>query len=135
MKFKFLSDEIDGTLNLINRIFGISAKKENFKLLDNQRMLLLKDDDDVIGCTLITLRNDPIKNMTAFHLDYVCISEDYQRQGLGKKLFEQVERIAREENIDSIQLTSNKSRTVARNLYFDEGMEIVDTDLFIKKLK
>lgn len=135
MKFKFLTNEIEEVLNLINSIFESNAKKENFKLLDNQRVLLLKNGDEVIGCTIITLKNDPIKNTKSFYLDYVCISRNYQHQGLGRKMFKEVERIAINEGIDSLQLTSSTKRDNARKMYISEGMEIVETNLFKKNLK
>ena len=135
MEFKYLTDEIEDVLNLINSVFNTNSKKENFILLDTQRMLILKDNNKVIGATLITLKNDPIKNQKSFYLDYVCISLEYQHQGLGRKMFREIERIALEDQIDYIQLTSNPKRCNARKLYQSEGMEIIDTDLFIKKLK
>lgn len=135
MKFEFLTDEVEETLKLINTIFNCNATKENFKLLDTQRILLLKDKKKVIGATMITLKSDPIKNKKLFYLDYVCVSSDYQHQGLGRKMFKEVEKIAIEEGMDAIQLTSNPKRVNARKLYQSEGMKIADTDLFIKNLK
>ena len=134
MKFKFLDDEIDSIINLINECFYLNASSENFELLNNQRFLLLVDGDEVIGTCLITLKKDPIKNIKTFYLDYVCIKENYQNKGLGSKLFEEVLRIGKEEKIDYIELTSSKKRVNARKLYLKYGMEIKNTDVFIKKI-
>ena len=134
MKFKFLDDEIDSIINLINECFYLNASSENFELLNNQRFLLLVDNDEVIGTCLITLKKDPIKNIKTFYLDYVCIKEKYQNKGLGSKLFEEVLRIGKEEKIDYIELTSSKKRVNARKLYLKYGMEIKNTDVFIKKI-
>ncbi len=135
MMFKILDNEIEETLDLINKVFKTDAKKENFHLLDNQKVLLLKDDKKVIGCSLITLKKDPVKDLLTYYIDYFCIDEAYQHQGLGKKLFEEIERLAIDENVSRLELTSNKKREVARQLYLNEGMNIIDTDLFMKDIK
>lgn len=135
MIFTFYKDETEEVIKLINESFNSNAKKENFSLQDNQRMLLLKDDNKVIGATLITLKKDPIWNAKKFYLDYVCIDKAYRNKGLGEKMFDEIEKIAYEEDIDVLELTSNKTRTAARNLYIKKGMSIKDTDIFIKNLK
>lgn len=134
MKFKFLDDEVDGVINLINDCFNLKASVDNFELLSNQRFLLLLDKNEVIGTCLITLKNDPIKNTKTFYLDYVCIKDSYQNKGLGSKMFEQVLKIGEEEKVDFIELTSSKKRVNARKMYLKYGMEIKDTDIFIKKI-
>ena len=134
MKFKFLDDEVDGVINLINGCFNLKASVDNFELLSNQRFLLLLDKNEVIGTCLITLKNDPINNTKTFYLDYVCIKDSYQNKGLGSKMFEQVLKIGEEEKVDFIELTSSKKRVNARKMYLKYGMEIKDTDIFIKKI-
>ena len=124
MNLTFYKDETEEVVNLINKVFDKNGKKENFKLLDTQRILLLKDDNKVIGTTMITLKNDPIKNEKTFYLDYICIDNNYRKLGLGEKMFKEVEKIAFEEGIDYLELTSNKKRVAARSLYTKMGMEI-----------
>lgn len=134
MNFTYLTNEIEETVSLINSVFNTICDPNNFKLMDNQKVLLLKENNIVIGVTMITLKCDPIKNTKTYYLDYICIKEDYQHMGLGRKMFEEVLRIAKEDNIDYIELTSRKEREVARKIYQEYGMTIKDTDLFIKKV-
>ena len=134
MEFSFLKNEKKEVVDLINKAFNKNSTVEFLNLLPTQRFLLLKDNNNVIGATLITEKYDPIRGIKSFYLDYVCVSEEYRGQGLGEKMLNEVERIAKEENVNKIQLTSNKKRIVARNLYHKWGMEIVDTDLFSKDL-
>lgn len=135
MEFCFLKDEVKDFVELVNKSFNMNADYNNFKLDDNQRVLLLKDNSIIVGGALITVKSDPIKNIKSFYLDYICISEDYRNMGLGSKLFKEIERIAKEEKIDNIQLTSSKKREYARKMYLKENMEIKDTDLFIKYVR
>ncbi len=134
MEFKYLTDEQEYVLDLINKTFNTKANIETFKLLDNQKILLLKDNNIIVATVLITLKKDPIKNTKSYYLDYICVKEEYRHKGLGKKLLEKIEEIAINEKIDFIELTSKKERVAARNLYQQFGMSIKDTDIFIKKL-
>lgn len=130
----FLKDEQKGVVELINKEFNYDKDYKNFELLDNQKVLLLKDKDKVVGVTIITLLNDPIKNKKTYYLDYVCVDDNYQNRGLATKMFKEIERDAKENKIDKIKLTSSKKREYARKLYLREGMKIKDTDVFEKEL-
>lgn len=132
--FSYLKDEQKEVVKLINKEFNYDKDYKDFKLLDNQKVLLLKDKDKVIGVTIITILNDPIKNKKTYYLDYVCVDDDYQNRGLATKMFREIERDARENNISKIKLTSSKKREFARQLYLREGMTIKDTDVFEKEL-
>ena len=134
MKFSYFIDEYDETLELINKSFNTNASKETFFLSNNQKLLLLKNENEIIGTCLITLKNNPINNTKTFYLDYICIKEEYRNRGLGSKIIKEVERIARSENINYLELTSNRNREYARKMYLNEGMTIRDTDVFFKEL-
>ena len=134
MEFLFFTNEIDEVVELIKESFDIDVNKQEFTLQDNQKILLLKDNNKVIGLSMITLKNDPFKNAKTYYLDYVCIKQEYRHKSLGRRMFEEVLKLAKENNINRIELTSRKDRIEARKMYLDYGMEIKDTDLFIKEL-
>ena len=134
MKFSYFIDEYDETLELINKSFDTNASKETFILANNQKLLLLKNESEIIGTCLITLKNNPVNNTKTFYLDYICIKEEYRNRGLGSKIIKEVEKIARNENINYLELTSNKNREYARKMYLNEGMTIKDTNVFVKEL-
>ena len=134
MNFVFFTNESEEVLSLIKEVFKIEKSNNTVMLQDNQRILLLKDNDKVIGLTMITLKYDPFKDQKTYYLDYVCIKEEYRHKQLGKKMLNKVMDIAIENKIDNIELTSNKSRVEARNMYMNCGMDIKDTDVFTKKV-
>ena len=134
MDFVFFTNEFEEVLELITNIFNINVENKLFDLQDNQKILLLKDNNKVIGLTMITLKNDPFKNKKSYYLDYVCIKEEYRHKSLGRKMFDKVVEIAKENKIDFIELTSNKNRIDARKMYLNCGMTIKDTDVFIKQI-
>ena len=134
MRFKFYEDEFDGVSSLMKEAFDIEIASDDIKLLQNQRLLLLKDNDIVVGLSLITQKNDPFKNIKTFYLDYLCIRKSYRHQSLGRKLFEEIIKIAKDNNINRIELTSRKERVEARKIYLDYKMTIRDSDLFVLDL-
>ena len=135
MRFEFLSDENDikKVINLIKDTFNIS-NIPNIELLKNPRFVILKKDDDLTGTSMLTIKYDPIKNIKTLYIDYVCVDKKYQHMGYGKEMFLNIEKIAKEEGIDYLELTSNKERVYAREMYLKLGMEMKDTDIFIKKI-
>ncbi len=133
MIFSFYKDEKEEVLKLIKESFDIDGN--NIVLQDNQRIILMKDNDKVIGLSVITLKNDPIRIVKTFYLDYFCVAKDYRNKHLGTELFKEIETNAIKDNIDYIELTSNEKRVEARTLYIKNGMEVIDTDLFRKKVK
>ena len=136
MKFELLTKEADAIdyVTIVNKSFDKNYDCKNIELDNNQRVLLLKDNDKVIGGALITLKKDPLSLKKSFFIDYICIEEKYRGQRLGLKLFREIESMARKENCDSLELVSSKKRETARKLYISEGMSIKDTNLFIKDL-
>lgn len=133
MEFKFFTNEKEEVINLVNDLFNKDYKND-FNLLNNQKLLLLKDSNILVGLCLITEKYDPFRKSKTYYLDYLCIKKEYQNNGLGTKMFNKILEIAKENNIDYIELTSNKDRINARKMYLNMGMKIKDTDIFIKEI-
>ena len=133
MEFKYLTNEKEDVVNLINEVFDKKFNSD-FTLMNNQKILLLKDKDVLIGTSLITEKIDPFKKSKTYYIDYLCIKKEYENRGLGSLLFSKILEIAKENDINYIELTSNKKRKRARDMYLRFGMEIKQTDLFIKEI-
>ena len=134
MIFDFYTNEIDEVSSLIKEAFNVVVNSSDLELQDNQNILLLKDDNKVVGLALITLKSDPFKNIKTYYIDYLCVKESYRHKSLGRKIFEKILQIAKDNNINRIELTSRKERIAARKIYLDYGMTIKDTDLFVLEL-
>ncbi len=129
MKFSLINDNYADVIKLIKDSFNIDNDSFS-KLLFNQRFLTLRIDNNLIGTLLISLENDPIKCIKGFYIDYVCIDEKFRNKGYGKLMLEETIKIAKEENIDYIRLTSSSKRVFARKMYNSLGMVSLDTDIF-----
>ncbi|MBR1385317.1 MAG: GNAT family N-acetyltransferase [Bacilli bacterium] len=129
MNFYLINDNYNEVVKLIRNAFEID-NNSFCELLSNQRFLTLKVNGNLIGALLISLENDPIKDVKGFYIDYVCIDDKYRNKGYGRMMLEEVIRIAKEENVNYMRLTSSSKRVFARKMYNSIGMKSLDTDLF-----
>lgn len=96
--------------------------------------LVAEVDGEVVGYALASRSCDPVLIKTNLWIDYVCVSEKHRGKGLARKLMENIEKIAVDEKVLFMQLTSSRFRTAARKLYSDLGFEIRESDIFRKVL-
>ena len=101
--------------------------KEAFKSIQrdpHNHLFVLKKKNEVIGTLQLTF----IDNMTfagarRTQIEGVRIKENARGEGLGKKLFETIIEIAKNQNAKIIQLTSNRERKKALDFYKSLGFE------------
>ena len=138
---KYNSNDFERVVDILKDSFpeasiGISNTLNDLSSLelDNKRhfQLVAVEKDNVVGYVLITRCNDPIIGRVNFWIDYVCVDSNYRGRGIAKLLLTKVEELAKEENVLYLQLTSNRSRTIARKIYLDLGFEIRESDIFRK---
>ena len=134
MIFEVLKKEDERqVIELIDRVFNIDTPSTPMNG-SNYKFVVIKENDKVIATSMLTTLFDPIKNNKIMYIDYLCVDESYRGKGIGNILFDSIERLAREEKINVLKLTSNPERTTARKMYVSKGMRMIDTNLFIKDL-
>ena len=136
MVIEILNEYDSELVSLIRESFSENVETINIEEAKKRgvRFLCAKIDNTIVGNVMITTKYDAVKNKTSFYLDYVCVKDSYQNRGIASKLLEEVEALAKRENISKIQLTSNKRREAARYLYQKYRYTIVDTDIFVKTI-
>lgn len=113
---EYNSNDLDRVNYILNEAFSI--EKNNSEIDNNiYTELVFELDNIVVGYLLITRIIDPIRNVLNFHIDYVCVDSKYRGYGIGTKMFEKIDEIAREENVHYIELTSGYKREAAHRLY------------------
>ena len=134
MIFEVLKKEDERqVIELIDRVFNENTPDVEMNG-SNYKFVVVKENNKVVATSLLTTLFDPIKNYKVMHIDYLCVDESYRGRGIGKYLFDSIEKLAREENINVLKLTSNPQRVTARKMYVSKGMRMIDTNLFIKDL-
>lgn len=138
---KYNNDDFKKVVEVLIDSFPESSDKINEFLTDSEMLeldsnrfiqLVAVEDNLVVGYTLVTRSIDPIIGRVNFWIDYVCVDKNYRGRGFARELLLEIEKIARGENVLYLQLTSNRSRTIARKIYLDFGFEIRESDIFRK---
>ncbi len=127
----YLDTDLDAVNNILKEAF--STEKTNFKG-EEFHELVASIDDKVCGYVLMTKVLNPIKNKYYYLIDYVSVLSECRKMGVGKKLLEEAERIAREENAIYLQLTCGYQRVAAHVLYEKSGFIKRESDQFRKEL-
>ena len=125
----YRNDDLDDVNCLLKESFSI--EKRNFQDLCF-REIVIEMDDKVVGYLLLTRVLNPIKNKYYFLIDYMCVSENYRRKGLGRKLLDHVYEIAKGENAMYLQLSCSYFRVAAHHLYKSCGYFKRESDIFRK---
>lgn len=98
----------------------------------NVALIVAMDNDHVVGmATLYIITKFSKRNG---HVEDVVIDQAYRGQGLGVKMLEELIRVAREENVKTLHLTSRPEREAANKLYQKIGFEQKNTNPYSMKL-
>lgn len=125
----------DSDLNEVNSILkeAFDIEKKNFES-NVFHEIVVTLDDKVCGYLLMTKVLNPILNKYYYLLDYVSVLSEYRGKGIGTKLLEYAEEIARSESVMYIQLTCGYKRVEAHKLYEKNGYIKRESDQFRKEL-
>ena len=122
-------------LSFVNEILfeSFNIKKDNFTG-DNFYEVVATIDNKVCGYLLLTKVLNPIKNKYYMLVDYVCVGSQFRNMGIGKKLMEYAEGIAKNEKVMYLQLTCSTFRKAGHKLYESCGFIKRDSDIFRKEI-
>lgn len=123
-------DEKDlSSLNdLLKEVYGLEKQANT----TNNTELVAIYNDEVVGYLTINKLYDSVKNIKYCYINYVCVKAKYRRYHIASKLLQKVEEICRNENISYIELTSNKTRIEAQELYIKNNYIKRDTNVYRK---
>lgn len=96
--------------------------------------LVIEDSGRIIGFGALILNMVPCRGYVA-KVEDMIIDEKYRGQGLGRKLLEELIKIAKKKKIKIINLTSHPKRIEARKLYNSMGFKLLETGVFKLELK
>jgi predicted GNAT family N-acyltransferase len=121
------SDAYHQLLDLRNRLLraplGMSLFEEDLSRDVNDVMITAYEKDDLIGCVMLKPLNEKEVKLRAMAVD-----EKFQGKGIGRKLVEHAEDIAREKGFETIVLNA---RVTAKEFYNRMGYDTV-SDEFIE---
>ena len=127
-----MQKEIDLLLHELSPTLGIIDRDRVNRLLNEDRLTLFAAEDDngrLAG--MLTLTFCPTLTGDKYWIEDVIVHDAFRGQGIGKALVKAaVSHVKQSGRPYRIYLTSNPSRTAARNLYRSEGFEEYNTGVF-----
>lgn len=125
--------DIDSYINFIDEIFDFKSNKESIeKMIKKNKVLVIKSNDEVVASVTLEERYEYIKSQKYYYISYFGVKKNYRRKGYASKLFEKVEELVKENEINYLELTSGNQRRAAHYFYKDKNFKIKDTTVFVK---
>ena len=94
----------------------------------NNIYILAELENDIIGICFSQIKeisnNKIMKNRKILHIENICVDENHQKNGIGKKLYEKIVELAKEKNIDNIELMVWGFNEKSIKFYENLGMNI-----------
>ncbi len=115
-QYKYLIDESFGGSNDLKFY-------EKYQQNSNYIIFVMKKDSKIVGSlTAYKLDLFTFSFQPALEIFNVCVLKEYQNQNLGKRLFEEVFKYAKESGYNSVCLTCLDTAIAAHKLYESVGM-------------
>ena len=126
-------ENINSYIEFIEKIFEYKTEYDAIeKLINKDKVLVIKNKDKIIASLVLEECFEAIKNQKYYRLGYFGVLKEYRRMGYAKRLFEEVEKLVKENNIKYIELTSGNHRKAAHYFYQSKDFKIKDTTVFVK---
>ena len=126
-------ENIDNYIEFIEKIFEYKTEYSAIeKLMTKDKVLVIKNKDKIIASLVLEECFEAIKNQKYYRLGYFGVLKEYRRMGYANRLFEEVEKLIKENNIKYIELTSGNHRKAAHYFYQSKDFKIKDTTVFVK---
>jgi len=90
------------------------------------RVMVAEDDDAVVGVASLWIKPDLAHGDTVIEVPTLVVAEGSRREGVGKLLMEEVQRLGAENGADLIELVATTQNVAAREFYRTLGF--VETD-------
>ena len=136
--------DFQGIHNLIMQVHKLHVNEKNdiYKDVDpmnfeefrtelsnsNNIYLIAELENEIVGICFSQIKeisnNKIMKNRKILHIENICVDENHQKKGIGKKLYKQIVQLAKEKNIDNIELMVWGFNENAIKFYKNLGMNI-----------
>lgn len=111
---------VNGRPDIFMKLTDEQMKKDLLDIINYFPTLVIEDNNKIVGYLAYKIKERHTKKLD---VDQLVILEHYRGQGLGKKLMEEVKRIAIEENCDRIELNCWMFNEKALGMYEHIGFD------------
>lgn len=134
-EFKMIAHLVEHVQNLHAQFLPTIYKPFDFNeiqkvmeaMLSNEmnRIFVAKLNDEVIGYILIVIKNIPESAFyfthQIIHIDQLCVAENFKRNGVGAILIDKAEKLAKELNINRMELDYLEFNLNAKSFFHNKG--------------
>ncbi|MCI8396304.1 MAG: GNAT family N-acetyltransferase [Clostridia bacterium] len=128
---KFMEDDLEEVAKLYDEerptVTNRVKMKETFEKIKDKpeyKMIVVKNNGSIIGFAKAIIHYDIFEENNPFVTIWsVRVKKEYRRLKVGTKLFEYIEKIAKDMNCEFICLIADKNNTVANQFYKSLGYE------------
>ena len=100
----------------------------NNRIKNKENILVAEEDNNIYGVIIYKIKEVKehinLKDRTTLWIDELVVDEKARRMGIGKNLFSEVKRIAKEKNYDAVELNCWNFNERAIQFYEKCGMNI-----------
>ena len=117
--------------NLFVQLTGNKVKVNINSLIKDKgaNCLVLEKNGEIIVFGSLIIHQVPSRGFVA-RVEDIIVAENHRGKGYGRKIMEELIKIAKKKKIKRINLTSSPKRIGARNLYKSMGFELLETGVF-----
>ena len=94
------------------------------QIIENKMLIVATDEEKVVGFLMYVINKVNFDNQverTLYKVNAVAVDEECRGQGIGHKLFDYLKDIAKENNMDAIELQVNAENKAAKAMYEKYG--------------
>lgn len=126
-------NDLNSYNNFIKSVFDYDIDiKVLEKLIDKEKVLIIKNQEKIIASVIIEECFEYIKNQKYYRLGYFGVLKEYRRMGYANRLFDEIEKLVKQNDIKYLELTSGNHRKPAHYFYQSKDFKIKDTTVFVK---
>lgn len=139
LKYEDIEECYEMNKQIFNEEYGLEEVKQLYKRLCDKkemyRFLVAKTEGKIVGYTSVIMAYNLFDGNRPFMtLWWVGTHPDYRHKGIASRMFEEIEKIAKENNCELIYFTSENYRTGAHQFYQKMGYDINKNKAFEKEL-
>lgn len=117
--------DVSGRPDLFSPIEQYMTRDSFESLVENKNVIsiLMQERREIIGCCFVSmLQRSGMAQMKTAYIDLLVVDEKYRRRGIGRKIFQEVQKRARKVGAKRIDLMVWCHNTVAESAYKAYGM-------------
>lgn len=126
-----------GLSNLLKSVYSSHIEQRDLEekyITENRSIIIAIFENQVVGCMFLEVLEDFIRPNRFLYVTYVAVDEKKRKNGIGKRMMLEAEKICKKNKCSAIELTSANFRSEAHAFYESLGFTKKNTTHFVKEI-